>query len=289
MFIYMDGEFFSKQNAKVSVFDHGFLYGDGVFEGLRVYNGKVFRLEEHIKRLYESAKTIMLNIALTQEEFIQATCQTVNKNNIKDGYIRIIVSRGEGDLGLNPFKCQNPRIIIIADTLALYPKEFYEKGLEVITVPTRRNSGDATSPEVKSLNYLNNIMAQIEAINSGVVEAIMLSRDGYVIECTGDNIFILKDGKVHTPPVWSGILNGITRTEVLSILEEMDIPVCENLLTRHEVFNADECFLTGSAAEIVPVVGVDKRTIGTGKPGPLTEKILAAFRKRTSVFGTDCY
>lgn len=289
MQVYIDGKYFSEENAKISVFDHGFLYGDGIFEGIRVYSGRIFRLEQHIKRFFDSAKSIMLNIPLSREDLAKALCQTVAKNNIKDGYIRLIVSRGEGDLGLNPFKCKTQHTIIIADNVALYPAEFYEKGLEVITAATRRNAGDALSPEIKSLNYLNNIMAQIEAINAGVVEAIMLSAEGYVIECTGDNIFVINNGVLTTPPVCAGILDGITRAAVIELAEKAGIPVKESLLTRHEVFCADECFITGSAAEVVPVVMVDKRIIGDGKPGKITKQLNSAFRKLVQSEGTECY
>ncbi len=289
MRVYIDGKYFSRENAKISVFDHGFLYGDGVFEGMRIYGGLVFRLEAHIKRLAESARTLMLPLPIPEAEIVEATRQTVSKNGLKDGYIRLVVSRGEGDLGLNPFKCRKSHLIIIADKLALYPARFYEEGLEVITAATRRTAGDALSPEVKSLNYVNSIMAQIEALNAGVVEAIMLSHEGYVIECTGDNIFIVKNGCLITPPVWSGILGGITRAEVLDIAEAMSLKTREALLTRHEIYNADECFLTGSAAEMVPVVKVDRRVIGDGKPGPLTGEISRAFHERVLQHGTDCY
>jgi branched-chain amino acid aminotransferase len=277
MEIFLNGNFVSKEEAKVSVFDHGFLYGDGGFEGIRAYHRCVFRLKEHIDRLYETAHTLMIAIPMSRQEMIDAVVETLKRNQIDDGYIRLIITRGVGDLGLDPKKCHGqPSIIIIADKIVLYPKEFYENGMEIITVPTVRNHPDALNPQLKSLNYLNNILAKIEAGNAGFNEAIMMDADGYVAECTGDNIFIVKNGKMLTP--MEGRLKGITLGAVIDLAEKEKIFVEEAWLTRHEIYNADECFLTGTAAEIVPIVKVDGRVIGTGKPGPLTLKLLARFQ-----------
>ena len=280
--VFIDGEFYSKQDAKISVFDHGYLYGDGVFEGIRAYHGRVFRLEEHIDRLLESAKAILLNIPYTKQELTEIVLDTCRKNNLRDGYIRLVVSRGAGDLGLNPFNCPKPTVVCIADKIQLYPHEFYTEGLSVVTVPTRRNSSDALNPRIKSLNYLNNILAKIEAHNAGKHEVVMLNGDGYVAECTGDNIFIVKRGKLITPPIYMGILEGITRNVVLELAGQLDIPAREDVFTRHDLYTADECFLTGTAAEIVPVVEVDGRSIGDGRPGPLTKRLIDAFREETT-------
>jgi branched-chain amino acid aminotransferase len=277
MKIYINGKYYSKQDARISVYDHGFLYGDGVFEGIRAYAGKVFKLKEHVNRLFESAKTIMLRIPLSREELMKAIVDTMHANNLKDAYIRLVVTRGPGSLGLNPFHCKEPQVIIIADKIVLYPKTFYEYGLSVITVPTQRNIAEAVNPRVKSLNYLNNILAKIEAINSGCHEAIMLNSFGYVAECTGDNIFIVKNGVIKTPPLFMGVLEGITRDEIIALAAKFGIEVKETVFTRHDVFNADECFLTGTAAEVIPVVKVDGRIIGNGRPGKLTRKLIAAF------------
>ncbi|MDD5557463.1 MAG: branched-chain-amino-acid transaminase [bacterium] len=279
MKIYVNGKYCSKANAKVSVYDHGLLYGDGVFEGIRAYAGRVFKLREHINRLYESAKAIMLRIPLSKKDLMDAVTETVRVNRLKDAYIRLIVTRGLGTLGLNPFNCREPQVIIIADKIVLYPRTFYENGLSVITVPTQRNLAEAVNPRIKSLNYLNNILAKIEAINSGCHEAIMLNSFGYVAECTGDNIFILKDGVIKTPPLFMGVLEGITRDEIISLAANFGIEVMETVFTRHDIFNADECFLTGTAAEIIPVVKVDGRTIGSGRPGRITRKLMAAFHE----------
>lgn len=277
MEIFLNGKFVSKEDAKVSVFDHGFLYGDGGFEGIRAYHRCVFRLKEHIDRLYETAHTLMIAIPMSRQEMIDAVVETLKRNQIDDGYIRLIITRGVGDLGLDPKKCHGqPSIIIIADKIVLYPKEFYENGMGIITVPTVRNHPDALNPQLKSLNYLNNILAKIEAGNAGFNEAIMMDADGYVAECTGDNIFIVKNGKMSTP--MEGRLKGITLGAVIDLAEKEKIPVEEAWLTRHEIYNADECFLTGTAAEIVPIVKVDGRVIGTGKPGPVTLKLLARFQ-----------
>jgi len=287
MKIYIDGRFYDKANAKISVFDHGLLYGDGVFEGIRSYDRLVFKLKEHIVRLYESAHTLMLNIPLTQEQMIKAVVETLKINKLDDAYIRLIVTRGIGDLGLDPRKClQGPSVIIIADKIALYPEKYYKQGLEIITVPTVRNLPEALNPQIKSLNYLNNILAKIEAVSCGYDEAIMLDSLGYVAECTGDNIFIVKDNHLYTPPQCMGTLRGITRDSVLEIAAKSKIGVHEHVITRHEVYNADECFLTGTAAEIIPVVKVDSRPIGKAKPGPLTGKLISKFKELTRKEGT---
>ncbi len=284
MKIYLNGIFVSRKDAKVSVFDHGFLYGDGAFEGIRSYQNLVFKLKEHVDRLYETAHTLMIKIPLTRKQMIKAVVDTLKTNNLKDAYIRVIVTRGEGDLGLDPKKCPgNPGIIIIADKIALYPKELYNKGMEIITVPTVRNNPEALNPRLKSLNYLNNILAKIEASNSGYCEAIMLDHQGYVAECTGDNIFIVKDGVLSTPS--QGLLKGITRDTVLSLAAKTKVKTEERLITRHEVYTADECFLTGTAAEIIPVVKVDGRTIGGGKPGMLTKRMITMFKMQTTKDG----
>jgi branched-chain amino acid aminotransferase len=285
--IYLDGEYVPEEKAVVSVFDHGLLYGDGVFEGIRAYHGRVFKLKEHLQRLYESAKSIMLSIPLSQEEMQQVVLETCRRNNIRDGYIRLVVTRGKGDLGLDPQKCPRPTVFCIADSIQLYPPEFYEKGLEVITVPTRRNVPEALSPRIKSLNYLNNILAKIEAGLIGVQEAIMLTHDGFVAEATGDNIFIIKEGTLITPPPHLGILKGITRDAVMELARAKGITVLERVFTRHDVFTADECFLTGTAAEIIPVVKVDGRIIGEGRPGPVTCDLIQAFRELTRVDGPE--
>ena len=287
MRIYINGRFYEKSDAKISVFDRGLLYGDGVFEGIRSYNRLVFKLKEHIDRLFESAHSIMLKIPLTRGEMIKAVISTLKENNLKDAYIRLIVTRGEGDLGLDPRKCDGKTtIIIIADKIALYPQEFYKKGLEIITVPTIRNLPEALNPQIKSLNYLNNILAKIEATNMGYEEAIMLDSLGYVAECTGDNIFIAKSNHLYTPPQCMGTLRGITRDSVLEIARRSKFPVHEHVLTRHEVYISDECFLTGTAAEIIPVVKVDGRIIGDGKPGKLTLNLMKKFKELTKKEGT---
>lgn len=286
MKVYINGKFYDKKDAKISVFDHGLLYGDGVFEGIRTYNRLVFKLREHIDRLFESAHSIMLTIPLNKEQIIRAVIQTLKMNNLKDAYIRLLVTRGEGDLGLDPRKCEgNATVIIIADKIMLYPQGLYKKGLEIITVPTIRNLPEALNPQIKSLNYLNNILAKIEAITAGYEEAIMLDSLGYIAECTGDNIFIAKRNHLYTPPQCMGTLRGITRDTVLDIARKGDIPVHEHVLTRHELYISDECFLTGTAAEIIPVVKVDGRTIGDGKPGKLTLRLMREFKKLTKKEG----
>lgn len=284
--IYINGKLYNKEEAKISVFDHGLLYGDGVFEGIRSYNRLVFCLKEHIDRLYQSAHTIMLDIPLAKEKMIKAVCDTLKANQLNDAYIRLVVTRGEGDLGLDPRKCRgNARVIIITDKIALYLEKFYKQGLSIITVPTRQNVSEALNPQIKSLNYLNNILAKIEAINTGCEEAIMLNSEGYVTECTGDNIFILKDKILFTPPKFVGILEGITRAVVIEIAANKKIRVKEEIFTRHDIYNADECFLTGTAAEIVPVVKVDGRLIGRGKPGLTTLMLMKEFQKLTRTRG----
>jgi branched-chain amino acid aminotransferase len=279
--IYISGKFFPQEDAKISVFDHGLLYGDGVFEGLRAYNGKVFRLREHIVRLYESAKAIWLVIPISHDEMCDAVNEAVRLNKINDGYVRLVVTRGAGTLGLDPNRCSNPQVIIIADVISLYPPELYEKGLEIITVSVQRNHPAALSPRIKSLNYLNNILAKIEGLQAGCIEALMLNHKGEVAECTGDNIFLVRHGVLYTPPLEAGILGGVTRDAVIEVAREAGIEVREVPLTKHDVYIADECFLTGTAAEVVPVVKVDSRTIGKGKPGPMTRDLEERFRKLT--------
>ena len=286
MKVYINGEFYDKKDAKISVFDHGLLYGDGVFEGIRAYNGLVFKLTEHIERLFESAHSIMLKVPLAKKQIQDAIIKTLKVNNLKDAYIRVVLTRGKGDLGLDPRKCaDNQTLIIIADKIALYPEKFYKNGMEIITVPTVRNLPEAVNPQIKSLNYLNNILAKIEAANSGCCEAIMLDSMGYVAECTGDNIFIVKRKNLYTPPQCMGSLRGITRDVVLKIAKEQKIPAHEHVITRHEVYISDECLLTGTAAELIPVVKIEGRTIGNGKPGPVTKKLMQLFHKATQTDG----
>ena len=289
MKIYVDGKYYSERDAKVSVFDHGLLYGDGVFEGIRAYNGRVFKLKEHIDRLFCSAKAILLTIPMSLGAVIEAVLETCRRNQVRDGYIRLVVTRGAGTLGLNPNRCKRPSIIIIAGKIQLYPEEFYEKGLEIITVPTTRNLHSALNPAIKSLNYLNNILAKIEANNAGCEEAIMLNAEGFVAECTGDNLFLVKNGQLATPPLSAGALYGITRGVVMDLAREEGLPVNEPNLTRYDVFNADECFLTGTGAELIPVVKVDGRMIGRGKPGPITQKLERKYRALTQVSGEPIY
>jgi len=281
----INGEYFDKKDAKVSVFDHGLLYGDGVFEGIRSYKRLVFKLEEHVNRLYESAQGIMLKINISKKEMMKAVVDTLKFNKLDDAYIRLIVTRGIGDLGLDPRKCKCSSIIIITDKIELYPEKLYREGLKLITVPTPRNIPEALNPQIKSLNYLNNILAKIEAINNGYEEALMFTASGYVAECTGDNIFIIKDGSLVTPPAYLGILKGITRAAVMDIGKKIGLEVKEEVLTRHNLFTADECFLTGTAAEIMPVVSIEERVIGNGKPGKMTLKLMQEFRKLTKVDG----
>lgn len=275
--IYINGKYFDKTDAKISVYDHGLLYGDGVFEGIRIYSGKVFRLREHIERLYDSARAIWLEIPIRREELIEAVLNTVKLNNRKDGYIRLVITRGAGSLGLDPRKTSDPQVIIITDDIVMYPKELYDNGLELVTAATIRNHPNALNPRIKSLNYLNNIMAKIEGIQAGCVEALMLNHKGEVSECTGDNIFLIERGELRTPPIDAGVLEGVTRNAVMELAREDKIPVRELTLTRHDVYIADECFLTGTAAEVVPVVKCDGRVIGNGKPGPITRKLRERF------------
>lgn len=277
--IYINGSFFPQEEAKISVFDHGLLYGDGVFEGLRSYVGKVFRLEQHVRRLYESARAICLEIPLSQEQMCKAINDSVKKNGLTDGYIRAIVTRGAGTLGLDPNRCSNPQVIIIADTIALYPQELYDNGLEIITTSITRNHPSALSPRIKSLNYLNNILAKIEGLKAGCIEALMLNHKGEVAECTGDNIFLVRDEVLYTPPLDAGILAGVTREAVIELARAAGTEVQEVSITKHDVYVADECFLTGTAAEVIPVVKVDDRPIGDGKPGPVTKDLTERFHQ----------
>ena len=286
MEVYIDGKFYPKAEAKISVFDHGFLYGDGIFEGIRLYKGCVFRLDEHLERLEMSAKALCLNMPWTRKEISDIVCESCRRNKLTDGYIRLVVSRGFGDLGLSPKNCPTPSIICIADSIKLYPEELYTTGMKIITAPTRRVSPAALPPMIKSLNYLNNILAKMDAQQHGFHECLMLNEQGYVSECTGDNVFLIHKGKLITPASHAGALVGITRQVAIEVAQTLKIPVVETNITRYDVWNADECFLTGTAAEVIPVIEVDARTIGTGKPGPLTAKILAEFRKKASQEGT---
>ena len=286
MEVYIDGKFYPKAEAKISVFDHGFLYGDGIFEGIRLYKGCVFRLEEHLERLEMSAKALCLNMPWTRKEISDIVCESCRRNKLTDGYIRLVVSRGFGDLGLSPKNCPTPSIICIADSIKLYPEELYTTGMKIITAPTRRVSPAALPPMIKSLNYLNNILAKMEAQQHGFHECLMLNEQGYVSECTGDNVFLIHKGKLITPASYAGALVGITRQVAIEVAQTLNIPVVETNITRYDVWNADECFLTGTAAEVIPVIEVDARVIGTGKPGPLTAKILTEFRKKASKEGT---
>ncbi len=279
--VYINGRLYDKQDAKISVYDHGLLYGDGVFEGMRIYGGKVFRLQDHLERLWHSAKAIWLEMPMAMEDLASAVNQTVKANELADGYVRLIVTRGAGTLGLDPHCTSDSQVIIIADLISLYPEEFYEKGLEIITVSTIRNHPAALSPRIKSLNYLNNILAKIEGLQAGCVEALMLNHRGEVAECTGDNIFLVSRGQLLTPPIDAGILEGITRAVVIELAVAAGITVREIPLTKHDVYIADECFLTGSAAELVPVVKVDSRPIGDGRPGPITQQLLTRFHELT--------
>jgi len=277
--IYINGKYFSKEDAKISVYDHGLLYGDGVFEGMRTYSNKVFRLVEHIDRLYESARSILLTIPMSKQELIDAVKKTVELSNLSDSYIRLVVTRGSGSLGLDPNRTSDPQVIIIVDLISLYDRKYYDEGLKIITASTIRNHPAALSPRVKSLNYLNNIMAKIEGLQAGCMEAIMLNHKGEVAECTGDNIFIVKKGHLLTPSPDSGILEGITRNAILELAGDLKFPSRETTLTRHDLLVADECFLTGSAAEVIPVVSIDSRPIGDGKVGPITKELMIEFKK----------
>lgn len=279
--VYINGQLYDKEDAKISVYDHGLLYGDGVFEGLRAYGGKVFRLREHLDRLWQSARAICLAIPMTKEELAKAVNDTLAANQLKDAYIRLVVTRGAGALGLDPNRTSNPQVIIITDHVALYPKELYENGLEIVTSSTIRNHPQALSARIKSLNYLNNILAKIEGLQAGCQEALMLNHLGHVAECTADNIFLVRGGQVYTPPLDAGILDGITRTAVIEVAREGKFLVHEVTLTRHDVYTADECFLTGSGAEVIPVIKVDNRTIGDGQPGPVTRELTKRFHELT--------
>lgn len=277
--VYINGELFDKEDAKISVFDHGLLYGDGVFEGMRSYGGKVFQLDRHLKRLWDSAKTIWLQIPISRQEMTRAVNETLRINGIQDGYVRLLVTRGRGTLGLDAHLCKNPQVVIITDHIALYPEEHYQKGLEIVTASTLRNHPGALNPRIKSMNYLNNILAKIEGMLAGCVEALMLNHKGEVAECTGDNVFLVSGGELLTPPIDAGILEGITREVVMEIAKKAGMTVRQIPLTRHDVYVADECFLTGSAAEVIPVVKVDGRVIGTGEPGPITQQLRAGFQE----------
>ncbi|MFL5243472.1 MAG: branched-chain-amino-acid transaminase [Gemmataceae bacterium] len=277
--VYINGKLFDKSDAKISVYDHGLLYGDGVFEGIRVYSGTVFRLRQHIDRLYDSARAIALGIPIAPSEMIDAVNNTVRANNKRDGYIRLVVTRGAGTLGLDPRKTSEPQVIIIVDDISMYPPELYANGLEIVTASTIRNHPAATNPRVKSLNYLNNVLAKMEGIRAGCLEALMLNHKGEVAECTGDNIFLVKRGVLRTPPLDAGILEGVTRNAVIELAQADGVVVEEMSLTRYDVYTADECFLTGTAAEVIPVVKIDGRLIGTGKPGPVTKQLHEGFHK----------
>jgi branched-chain amino acid aminotransferase len=277
--VYVDGAFYPKSQAKVSVFDHGLLYGDGVFEGIRAYNGSVFKLKEHIDRLYRSAHMIMLEIPVSKEEMIQTVLETLRKNNLKDSYIRLVVTRGVGDLGLNPKKCAKPTIIVITDTIALHKGEAKEKGVTAMISWVKRDPVDATSHEIKSLNYLNSILAKIEANISGVDEAICLDKNGFVCEGVAENIFIVRNGRIFTPPSYTGALPGITAEEIAKLARKLGYEAKDKNITPYELFNAEEVFFTGTAAEIVPVREINKRTISNGKPGPITKRLMEEFAK----------
>ncbi|MBK1829497.1 branched-chain-amino-acid transaminase [Verrucomicrobiaceae bacterium R5-34] len=285
--IWLDGELVDEADAKISIFDHGLLYGDGIFEGIRAYNGRVFRLKEHVERLFLSAKAILLDMPWTESEVCDIVCETVRANGLSDGYIRLVVTRGSGGLGLNPYLCPKPSMFCIAASIQLYPKEHYENGLELITCSTRRPTHATLSPQVKSLNYLNNVMAKVECIQAGVMEGLMLNEHGTVAECTGDTVFIVKDGVVYTPPISDGALDGITRAVIFELCERLDIKIVEKTMTRYDVYTSDECFLTGTAAEVIPVVKMDSRAIGDGTPGEVFKKLLDGFRHETTTTGVD--
>ena len=286
MKIYLNGKLVPEKDAKVSVFDHGLLYGDGVFEGIRSYNGRVFMLGEHVERLYRSAKAIDLKVPMTPAGMAQAVVRTCKANRVMDGYIRLIVTRGVGSLGLNPYNCSKPQVIIIAGSIQLYPKKLYDEGLAIVTVGTVRNHTESINPQIKSLNYLNNVLAKIEAINSGCMEAVMLNPQGFVAEATGDNIFVVRGKSLITPPPWCGTLEGITRNVVMKLAADAGLEVREDVLTRYELYTADEVFLTGTAAEVIPVVNIDRRSIGAGKPGPVTRQLAKTFNRFASSNGT---
>jgi branched-chain amino acid aminotransferase len=286
MKVFLDGQLVDKADAKISVFDHGLLYGDGIFEGIRIYDGNIFRLDEHLERFEFSAKALMLNMPWSRAEISQAVCDTCRANELSNGYIRLLATRGEGDLGLSPWNCPKPSLIVIADTIELYPEEYYEQGLKIVTVPTRRMNPAALSPAIKSLNYLNNIMGKIEAQQFGALEAIMLNDQGLVAECTGDNVFVVQKGHIYTPSAQQGALKGITRDTIFDIAAELDVPIAEHELTRYDIWNADECFLTGTGAEVIPVVALDGREVGGGSPGPLFKRVRESFSRRVRSEGT---
>jgi len=287
--IYIDGSFYPEPDAKVSVFDHGLLYGDGIFEGIRFYSGRVFRLTEHLERLWESARAICLTIPISMAEMEAAVLETIRQNDLRDGYVRLLVTRGKGNLGLSPDRCPKASVVIIASTIQLYPEEKYQTGMVMVTTATRRMSPAALSPAVKSLNYLNNIMAKIEANHANADEGLMLNEEGFVAECTGDNIFLVKRGVLYTPPIYAGGLRGITRQVVLDICEEFGLTVREMELTRYDIYIADECFLTGTAAEVIAAIKLDTRVIGDGRPGLVTGRIIKRFREITQSTGTPIY
>ena len=279
MKIYIDGEYYDKADARVSVFDHGLLYGDGVFEGIRVYRGKVFKLKEHLDRLYRSAKALLLDVPIRKEEMANAVLDAVERNEKKEGYIRLIVTRGEGPLGIDPTSCKRATVIIIVADIQLYPEEYYKKGIQIITASSRRIPSDCLDPRIKSLNYLNNILAKIEARKAGCLEAVMLNREGLVAECTGDNIFIVRNNELFTPAPHYGALDGITMQTVMEVAESLGINIHETALTRYDLYNADECFMTGTGAEIIPVIEIDGRPVGDGSPGVVTQKVTKGFRE----------
>lgn len=285
MLVNVNGKLVPKADATISVFDHGLLYGDGVFEGIRAYNGRVFRLGQHLDRLYDSAKAILLEPPLSKTAMRSEILRTLAANGLRDGYIRPVLTRGEGDLGLSPTLCRKPTYFIITDRIRLYPEATYRDGLALITVPTRRNVAEALSPKIKSLNYLNNILAKIEAGQRGALEAILMTQDGYVAECTADNLFILRKGRLLTPPTWQGALEGVTREAVLELARKAKLPAAEEPITRYDVYTAQEAFMTGTAAEIVPVSSLDGRAIGSGTPGPVTRKLMAGFKALTRASG----
>ena len=286
---YVNGAFVPKEEAKISVYDHGYLYGDGIFEGIRAYNGRVFRLDRHLDRLYDSAQYLMLEIPMSKDDMAAAIVETVRRCGLRDAYIRPVISRGVGDLGLDPRKCKTPTVVIIVDTIQLYPKEAYERGLRVVTAAIRKVRPDALSVQAKTLNYINNILARIEANRAGVDEALMLHSDGYVCECSADNIFLVRGGEVWTPPAYLGILLGVTRDTVMELTRHQGLPMLERVFTLHDVYTADECFLTGTGAEVGPVVEVDGRRIASGRPGPITQRLITAFREQVVREGTPIY
>ena len=287
--IFINGELVPASRASVSVFDHGFLYGDGIFEGIRVYSGRVFKLSEHLDRLYDSAKALLLPIPYTKDALSDAVVHTVRSNGLTDAYVRLVISRGPGDLGLDPSKCVRPTVIIIADTIRLYPEELYHKGMDLASVSIRRPGTDVLNPAIKSLNYLNSVLAKIEANLRGLSEVLILNQSGHVVEGTGDNVFLVKSGALYTPPIYSGILNGITRQVVLDLAQERGVRVHETPITLHDVYTADECFLTGTAAEVIGVVSCDGRQIGAGTVGPITTQLGEAFFAYARSHGVRVY